>query len=55
MSPQHNMVIVVAHEVLTDIESLYERGDFRGDVARFYNIIASCAATRPVINLLMHS
>jgi RIO-like serine/threonine protein kinase len=44
------MVIVVAHEVLSDIESLHEKGDFRGDVARFYNIIASCAATRPVID-----
>jgi len=48
MNPPNNAVIMVAHDVLTDIESLHERGDFRGDVARFYNIIASCAASRPV-------
>ncbi|XP_065337125.1 tuberin [Cloeon dipterum] len=52
MNPPVSHVINVAHDLLTDIEALHERGDFRGDVARFYNIIASCAATRPEISIL---
>ncbi|XP_059490501.1 tuberin isoform X2 [Neocloeon triangulifer] len=52
MNPPNVNVATVAHDLLTDIEALHERGDFRGDVGRFFNIIASCASTRPEISIL---
>ncbi|KAF4522184.1 hypothetical protein B566_EDAN007331 [Ephemera danica] len=40
------------HGAISDVETQFEKGEFRGDVPRFFSLVESCSTARPELSVL---